>query len=161
MELVGVDEADDGHRDDVVDDGQGEEEDPQLGGDGGADDGQGAEHEGGVRADDDAPAGGGLTGRIDREVEGRRDEHPAQARDERHDEPSTLGQLAERELVPHLEPDHEEERGHQAVVDPVPQVHVESEVADPDAARGLPERRVGARPRGVRPEQGEERRDDE
>ena len=67
------------------------------------------------------------------------------------DDAAAVGQLADRQLAPHLEPDDEEEQRHQPVVDPVAEVHRQLGVADADRDLGGPQVLVGARPRASSP----------
>ena len=131
-EVVGVDDADHADRDDVVDDGQREQEDPQLRRHRRPDQRHHAQQEGGVGADHGAPAGGLLTGGVEREEDRGRHEHAGDAGDERDDGAAAVGELADGELLADLEADHEEEHDHQAVVDPVVQVHRDAAAAEPD-----------------------------
>src|SRR5262249_45402871 len=66
-----------------------------------------------------------------------------------------VAELPQDQLALHLEPDHEEEERHQAVVDPVMERVTHLQVPDLEADLGLPEMAVGFRERGV----GEYQRD--
>ena len=67
-----------------------------------------------------------------------------------------LAELAVDELALDLQADDEEEDGHQAVVDPLPEVEVEDVVAEVDGQAGVPELDVGLLPRRVRPHEGDD-----
>ncbi len=157
VEVLRVRDADDADRDDVVEDHQGEEEHPQLGGRGRADERQGPEEERGVAADDDAPPVGRLPAGVHRQVEQGRQHQPADAGEHGQDEAAPLGELADGEVAAHLEADDEEEQRHQAVVDPVAEVHRQLRAAEADGELGVPELLVGPRPPRVRPEEGQDR----
>lgn len=60
-----------------------------------------------------------------------------------------------RELLSHLEANDEEEDHHEAGVDPVVQVHVQSEPADIEPDLDIPQPEIGLGEWRVRPEQGE------
>jgi hypothetical protein len=67
--------------------------------------------------------------------------------DHRHDgqrgEAPALAQLPELDFALGLEPDDEEEERHQALVDPVAQVHRDHGVAQPDRQLRPPHRAIG------------------
>jgi hypothetical protein len=142
VEVAGVDDPDQRHGHDVVGDGQCQQEDPQLGRDPRPDDRQRAEHEGGVGRDHHAPAASRVAGRGNRQVDQRRHDHAADSGDRRDRHAPAIGQLADRQLAAHLEPDHEEEQRHQPVADPVGEVHLQRQVAEPDRQLGPPQVRV-------------------
>ena len=158
VERPGVDDADDRDGDHVVEHGDRQQEDAQLRRASGSDDRQGAEHERRVGRDDDAPAIGRLAGGSDRQVQRRREGHARQRAEDRRDDAPALGQLAHRQLPAHLEPDHQEEQRHEAVADPVPEVHRKLSAADPHGRLRMPQRLVGLRPLRVGPQQRDEHR---
>ena len=104
------------------------------------------------------PSRGRVARRVDAPGRGRGDEQPADRAERRHHQAAAIGQLADRDLPPHLEADDEEEQHHQAVVDPVPQVLGVVPVADADAELRVPQRRVRVRPGRVGPDQRDDRR---
>ena len=66
-------------------------------------------------------------------------------------------QVAVDDLSLDLERDQEEEQGHQAVVDPVAEVLVDREIADPDVELRVPERLVSGDAEDVHPDQRDDR----
>ena len=102
-----------------------------------------------------APAVRGRAARGEREIDGDRHDHAAEAREQRQRHAAALAQLADVELAPRLEADDEEEERHQAGVDPLAQVEGDARAAEPDREGRVPEA-VVAREIDVRPE---ERRD--
>jgi hypothetical protein len=74
---------------------------------------------------------------IEREEDRNGYEQPADASGERDLDTLPVTQLAQVELTPRLETDHEEEQRHQPRVHPVPQVVREAAVADVDRKRRL------------------------
>ena len=142
VEVLGVDQGDDAEGADVVDDGESEEEDAQATGHPRADQGERADEERRVGRDHHAPRLGLPGVRGDGHEQQRRDRQTCDGSDHRHDRPRPAGELADRELAAHLEPDREEEDRHQRVVDEGVQREVELKVADADGEVGLPERLV-------------------
>ena len=82
VEVVGVEHGDDGERPDVVDDGEGEEEDPQARRVRGTDEREHAEGEGGVGGDDRPPGGPGRGPVVERQEDHRRHDEPADGRED-------------------------------------------------------------------------------
>ncbi len=158
IDRVGVDGADHGDRGDVVGDRQRQQEDAQLGRAIRADERERAEQERRVGPDHHAPAVRRLAGGVEREIQQRGQHHAADCGDPGNDEPAALGELAHRQLTADLQSDHEEEGRHQPVVDPVGEIEAELVAADPDRQVGAPERLVGVRERGVRPDERDRRR---
>ncbi len=64
---------------------------------------------------------------------------PDQARGQRQRQARSFAQVAEVELAAGLEPDHEEEEGHEPAVDPAPQVEGDGPVLQPDLQLTGPE----------------------
>ena len=159
VEVVGVEERHHGDRADVVDDGQGEQEQPEPVGAARPEQRQDAEHERGVGRHDDAPAGTGRAGAVDRQVDRGRDEQPAERAERRGRDVPAVAQLPDADLAGDLEADDQEEQRHGGVVDPVPEVERELEVPDADRGRGVPEGGVALRPGRVRPGQRHDGRD--
>jgi hypothetical protein len=123
IERIRIDHADDRYRGDVVEDGQCQQEHPQLGRAARADDGKRSEQERGVRADHDSPAPGFFARRIERQIEQGGDDHAPQRRGGGDEYAPTVGQLAHRKFATDFEPDDEEEQRHQSVVHPVAKIH--------------------------------------
>ncbi len=90
------------------------------------------------------------------EEDRRRHQHAADGGDDGQRGAPGITQLAQHQLPLHLEPHHEEEERHQAVVDPVVQGVAHAQRADVEADVGLPEVEVGRGERRV----GEDQRDD-
>lgn len=153
---VGVDDADDRHREEVVDNSERQQEHAQLARHLGADQRERTEQERRVSADDGAPRFWCVAA-----CDGEVDEcWQHNAGDSGHDRDKCLAavaQRADRELLANLEADEEEEDDHEAVVHPVVQAHVDAEVADTDRGVRLPEVDVRLRPGRVRPQQREDR----
>ena len=103
-----------------------------------------------------SPAVRRAVARVDGEVDRDRHDHPGEPGEQRESDAPPLAQLAEVELPPGLEPDHEEEERHQAGVDPAAEVLRDAAAPDPDRERRRPDALVG-RQVDVRPD---ERRDD-
>ena len=118
IDAVGVEDGDDENRADVVDDGEGEEEDTELRGKETSQQREHAEREGDVGGEGNPPAAAVLP----RAVEGEEDEgghdHPADGRHHGKRRLPRLAQLAMDDLSLDFEADNEEEDRHQAVVDP-------------------------------------------
>ncbi len=152
VDRVGVEHPDHADRDDVVHDGEGEQEHPQLGGDARPDEGERAQQEGRVRPDHHAPAGGSppRTGRS-AGTAAAGTTMPAKPASSGSTTRPSVGEFTDGEVAAHLQADHEEEQHHQAVADPVPDAHLQAERAELDRGRRLPGRGVAGRPRRVRP----------
>src|SRR6478736_5611203 len=105
-------------RHDVVDDCDCEQEGAQAVREPGADERDQAERECCVSRHRRSPAMRRAMAGIQRQVDRHRHHHPADPCEERKEDSPPLAQLAEVELAPGLEPDHEEEEGHQTRVDP-------------------------------------------
>jgi hypothetical protein len=104
-----------------------------------------AERESRVGRHRDAPAVHGRSTHVEGEVDGDCSRHPADRGQQRQREPSSLSQLAQVELAPCLEPQHEEEECHQPAVHPVAKIERDTSPAEVDRERRLPERVVGGR----------------
>ena len=83
VQRLRIEDADHRDRDDVIDDRQGQQEDPQLGRELRPDDRQGPEQEGGVGGDHDAPAVFVARTGVDREEDRGRQQHAADAGEHR------------------------------------------------------------------------------
>lgn len=154
VDVLGVEERDDGQRPDVVDDREGEDEHPQLGGDARTEGGEDADDERGVGGDDDTPRPhlGGAAGDGD-EDEGGDDEAGHRA-DDRQGRALPRPQFAEDDVLLHLEGDEEEEGHHHGIVDPVLKRHLEFGSTGDEAELRLDDRVVA-----VRGEVGPQQRD--
>ncbi len=149
-------------RDDVVDDGDRQEIRAQAVREARTDEREQPEGEGRVGRHRRSPAVDRVVAGVDREVDQDRHGHPAETCEKRQRDASPLAQLAEIELAPRLEPDHEEEEGHQAAVDPAAQVHRDRVPADVDRERRRPDalvrRVIDVRPDECRDDRREENR---
>src|SRR5690606_20570791 len=145
-QVGGVEQRDDGDGQDVVGDGQGQQEHPERGGAAGTDDRDQAEGERGVGADRDAPAHGAGPARVERQVDQGGADHAADGGADRDHDDAPFAQFAEGEFAGQLQADGEEEQHHQAVVDPLVQGEGEGRAADVQADRGLPEVLVAVAP---------------
>jgi hypothetical protein len=94
----------------------------------------------------DTPALGGRAAEVEREVDRRRGAHAADRRQQREHEAPPLAKVAEVDLTPRLETQHEEEERHQPAVDPLAQRQLDPVAAEVDGEHGLPQLLVG---RGV------------
>jgi hypothetical protein len=142
LDLLGVDRCDDDEREDVVDHDHREDEHPQPVRKTPHKREQ-AEREGRVGRHRDAPAECGRTAHVEGEVDGDRRRHPADPGKQRQGEPSSLSQLAEVELAPRLETQHEEEERHQPAVHPMTEIERDPRPAEVDRERRPPKRVVG------------------
>ena len=157
VEVVAVEERHDGDGADVVDDRQGQQEEPEAVGAARAEEREDAEDERRVGRHDDAPAGAGRPGRVEREVHRGGDDETAEGAQCRRRQVAAVAEFAGGDLAGDLQADHEEEQRHRGVVDPVLEVEGEREVAHADRGGSGPERLVGAGPGGVGPRQRRQR----
>ena len=148
---VGRDEHDE--RAEVVGNGQGEQEEPQRRGDASTEERHDTEREGDVGGHGDAPAPRAAPACIHDEIEQGGHEHAARGSQDGQRGPPTILQLARRQLAADLQPDHEEEDGHQSLVDPESQRAVDRVPADTERQVRGPERPVARLPGRVRPHQ--------
>ncbi len=159
-DVAAVGDRDHEQRDDVVDDRNCEQIGAQPVGEARPHEGEQAERERGVGRHRCSPAVGRAVAGVDREIDRDRHHHPTDAGQEGQRNSPPLAQLTEVELAPRLEPDHEEEEGHQARVDPAAQVLRDPRTPDPDRERRRPDafvrREVGVRPEERRDDAGEE-----
>ena len=127
------------------------------------DHGEHRQGEGDVGGGGDGPAAGGVAlgahHRDGGEEDQRGHDDPADGRDHRDDGLGRGAQVADEELALELQPRHEEEDRQQAVAGPV--ADGELEVAPLDAEHGVAQGEVGIGPRGVRDDQGRDRRTEE
>ena len=89
------------------------------------------EREGSIRRHRRSPAVGARVAGVEGQVDRDRHRHAAEGRGQREQDPSPLAQLAQVELAPRLEPDHEEEERHQPLVHPLAQVERDAGAAQP------------------------------
>ncbi len=116
-----VEDGDDQHGQQVVDDREGGHEDAQSERCSLAEQGEDAEREGDVRRHRDAPAGSPRAASGDSEEDRGRHDGASHGGCDRQRRPACGGELADQDLALDLEADDEEEDGHEPVVDPVDQ----------------------------------------
>ena len=154
----GVEDRDHHDRQQVVDDGEGEQERAQRGRQVGADDGQDGEGERDVGRRGDRPAAqrAGVPAEVEQDEQERGHRHAADRGGHGQRRPPRLAQVPGDELALELEARDEEEDRQEPVGGPGAerQVQVQRRGSDPGVAQG----RVAARPRGVRPDEGHGRR---
>ena len=97
------------------------------------------EREGRVRRHRDAPPLRGRAAEVEREVDPHRGAHPADRRQHREHEAPPLAKVAQIELAPRLEAQHEEEERHQAAVHPLAQRQLDPLAAEVDRKHGPPQ----------------------
>jgi hypothetical protein len=122
-------QRDDGDRDEVVDDGQGEQERPQGWRQMGPDDGQHCEGEGDVGRRRDRPAAHRGAVAAEREdgdgIQDRGEGHPCEGGGDGDDRLGAVGKVAADELPFELDSRDEEEEGEQAVGRPLPEGEIQ------------------------------------
>src|SRR5918996_2421567 len=155
-EVARVRECDHEQDADVVRDRHREHEGPQPGREAAADEREQPEGKRGVGRHDDPPPRARVAPGGEREVDHYGKEHPADRREHGHARTAAVAELAHVELATHLEPEDEEEERHQPVVDPVPEIAVETDVSDSQRELRRPQLLVARGPRRVDPD---ERRD--
>jgi hypothetical protein len=161
VDVRGIDKRDDQQRNEVVDHQDGEQEDAKTVSTIAGGECEGAQGEGGVRRGGDAPPADPGMARSDDQVHGYRSADPAQAGEHRHGEPAAIAQLPQVELALGLQPDDEEEQGHQSLVDGAAQIYGERVAGHADGHGLGPERPVAAGPGRVGPDQRGGDRNDE
>jgi hypothetical protein len=160
-QLAAVEHGDHHDRAEVVDDRQGEQEQLEHRRHARGDHGEHAEGEGDVGRHRHAPAGRAGAARVEGGVDRRRQQHATGRRHHRQGRPPPGAQLPVDQLTLEFQADHQEEQGHQPLVDPAAQVVNEAEVAEADLQHGPPEGLVGRLPGRVGPGQGEHGRGDQ
>lgn len=158
MEIVSVEDRDDGEGTDVVDDGESEHEDPQMRGVLRTDEREDADREGGIGRDDGAPGVRFRSGMVDQQKHQCRDDQSPDRRGDGKQRGGWATQLPKGELAPDIESDSEEEQGHESLIDPLPDGQVERAAADSNGRVSVPEPLVAVA--DVCPDQGGERGSD-
>ncbi|MNV50838.1 hypothetical protein D3C71_1428660 [compost metagenome] len=131
-----VEGRDDHHCAQVVDDGQGGQEDLQGGGDPRAEQGQDAQGKGDVGRRRNRPAvESGRSETLNGDIDQGRDRHARRSGDAGQGATRPCRQFSVQQLAFDLESDQEKEQGHQPVVDPVQRVEA--------AERGVQRREIG------------------
>ena len=163
LRFLRVEDRDDEDGDEVVDNGEGEEEGAQGGGKLRADQGEHRNGERNVGRGGNRPSVVGSFGTT--EVHERVDDcgyRDATGRGEhRHEGKLRVAQVATHELVLELEAYEEEEHGEETVGCPVCNREVEVQPSEVEAEVGVADGEVEVRERGVRADEREDRRDDE
>ena len=118
-EVTGIEEGDDDDGTEVIHDRQGEQEDFQRGWDPVAGQRQDSQCEGDIRCRRNRPAveSGAVAG-VDHDIDDRRSQHAAERRDSGQGDLRSAGKLPGQNFTFDFEADHQEEDGHQAIVDP-------------------------------------------
>ena len=146
LQVPGVEEGDDRDRDQVVGDGEGEQEGPQGRGQVRPDHREHGEGERDVGCRRDGPARPCLgVGERAGEEDQRRHGHAADRCDHRHEGRLRVAQVAGDELALELEPDEEEEHGQQPVSGPVAERQVQVQAEDIAAQMGVTQAEVELR----------------
>ena len=162
VDRLAVDDRDHDQREQVVHDHDREHERPQPVRNAPAEDVEQPEREGGVGGHCDAPPLRGRAAEVEREVDPHRGAHAADRRQHREHEAPPLAKVAEVELAPRLETQHEEEERHQPAVHPLAQRQLDPLAVDVDREHGLPQlvvrRGVHVHPHQRRDRRGEQDR---
>ena len=119
LQVVGVEQGDDGDRQQVVDHGQGEQERPQRGRQMGGDDRENGQREGDVGGGGDRPALRRRCRPRSRRYSNAGDDHPADRGGHRHDGAVRVPQVTGHELAFEFQPGDEEEDRQQPVGGPL------------------------------------------
>ncbi len=143
VERVGVERRDDDDGEHVVDDDHRQHERPKASRKAWPDEREQPEGEGGVGRHRDRPALGGGAPGVEREVDRDRPGRTGEPCQQGQREPAPLPELPEVELPTRLEPDHQEEDGHQPTAHPTAQVQRDPGPAQLDRELRRPERLVG------------------
>ena len=139
----------------VVDDGQGQKEDPQRRRQSLAHETEDGQGEGDVCGQGDGPAGiGRPDGAGQQQIDRRRPRHAAQGRQHRRRQLPGIAQFAAHDLVFDLQPHHEEEDRHQPFLDPVGDRLLQPDRADLKHVTGLQPGEIVGRPGRVGDHQG-------
>ncbi len=157
---LGVEDRDHDDAADVVDDGEGEDEDPHAERDATSGERDHADCEGDVgRHGHTEPAG--LPSEIDDDVDRRRHDHATECGEGRQCRSAPIAEFAVDELTFDLESDDEEEQRHEPIVDPRVEREVEvDQVADAQRNLGVEELAISTRPGRVGPDQCDDRTDE-
>ena len=150
-------ERDHENRHDVVDDGERQQQHAQRRRHAPPDERQHPDREGDIGRCRYRPAAPRGRIAVGEKVEQRGQHHTARRGDDRERGDLEIREHALVHLAADLEPDHEKENTHESIVHPEAQVLRRDEPCDPQARPDLPERLVGLRPGGIRPDEGEGR----
>ena len=127
-----VEDRDHDDRTDVIDDREGEQEQLESRWHPRPQEREDADREGDVGRHRDAPAAASVASEIHGNEDQGRERHSSESGEGRQRGRPPIAQLAVDDLALDLEADHEEEDGHQAVVDPMPQIEAQRGVAAAD-----------------------------
>ena len=161
VDAAGVEQRDHDDRAEVIDHRQRQEQHAQAAWHPAAEHRDHADRERDVGGHRDGPPTRALAARVERDVDQRGHHHAAERRGERQRGAPDIRQIPLVQLAAQLESDHEEEHGHEPVVDPEVQRAHEGPVADLEADRRVPQRVVGVGPRRVGPAERDRCDDDE
>jgi hypothetical protein len=163
LEVGRVEHRDHQDRADVVDDREGQQEQPCRRRDPAAEQAEHPDRERDVGRHRDPPTPAGVAAACDRDVDQRGDRHAPERSSDRQRGRARVAEVTADELVLDLQADDEEEDDHQRVVDPVLEALLDAEVSDLEAHVGVPEVEVRLRPGRVRPHErcrrGQEQQD--
>lgn len=148
-----VEDGDDGDGSDVVDDGEGEEEDLEPDRGPPAEDGEDSDGEGDVGGHGNPPAPSGVAASHHGQEHQRGDHHAARRGHGRERGSPPVPQFPDGDLPLDLEADEEEEDGHDGVVDPVLEILTHGPGPGADDDLGVPQVDVAVLPRAVGPDQ--------
>ncbi|MCY1218549.1 hypothetical protein D9M72_304980 [compost metagenome] len=153
VQAAGVEQRNDQHRDYVVDDRQGQQEDAHRRGHGTAQQGQDADGEGDVGSGRHRPALAQPFGVVEAEIEQGRHQHAAAGGNHGQCGQLEVGQGAFVYLPADFHTDHQKEHRHQGIVDPEMQGVRDDEITDTERQRHVPEMFVAAGVGRVGPDQ--------
>ena len=117
IQAGGIEEGNDQDSDDVIDNGQGQQQDPHAAWNRLAQQGQDAHGKGNVRGGGDGPAVGRRGAVVEQGVDDRWHQHTAQGRAQGQGRQLQVGQCPVLDLLADFSPHHQEEDGHQSIVD--------------------------------------------
>ena len=161
-QLARVEDGDDGNRPYIVEDRDAEEEGLEGRRDAVAEEGENTEGEGDIGRRRDRPPGHrARISPVEERIERGRHEHSTGGGKRGEGRGRAARQVPLEHLPLELEPDQQEEDGHQAVVDPEEERLGEAGGPDPDLHLEFEERRVKPLERGIRDDQAEHGRDHE
>ena len=161
IDLGGIEQGDHGHRSQVVDDGQRDEKGQQPPWHPVAEQRHDTDGEGDVGRHRDPPAAHSIGTGVEPDIEQRRHHHAADGGDHRQHGIADVRQLPHQHLALDLQSDHEEEDGHQAVVDPVVHRVLEDAAASGEAHLQVKQVLIGLVEGAVGDDQGDDGTADE
>ena len=153
LNAIGIECGDDQYRDDVVDDGERQQEHAHIDGNSSPQQRKDADGKGDVRCGRYRPAAASNRIAVEAQVDQGRDDDAAACRDQGQHGLVDPAQRAFVDLAPDFHADDQEEQGHQRVVDPEMQRLREDVFAQSDRDRQVPEGVIAVSERRVRPHQ--------